>query len=136
MYGASAAYITDEVGRLLIVKPNYRDYWHLPGGMIDAGETPAEACRRECLEELGRRVQVGKLLCCEFRKATATKAETAQFIFACEFVDDVPIRLQTDELEACRFLPVAEALRLLGERTVRRLEHIRQGENVYLETRW
>ena len=70
MYGAAAVYLLNSKGQLLIVKPNYRDYWHLPGGMIEAGESPVEACKRECLEELGRRVSVGELLCYEFRKAT------------------------------------------------------------------
>lgn len=33
--------------------------WEFPGGKVEAGETPAEAAARECLEEVGVRVRVG-----------------------------------------------------------------------------
>ncbi len=31
MFGAAAALFTDAAGRVLLVKPNYRDHWSLPG---------------------------------------------------------------------------------------------------------
>ena len=34
----------------------YPDCWDLVGGHVEAGESPEEAVRRECLEELGVRV--------------------------------------------------------------------------------
>ena len=34
-------------------RANYPDCWDLPGGHVEPGETPADAARRECLEELG-----------------------------------------------------------------------------------
>ena len=37
-------------------------YWTFPGGFVDAGEDPARAAERECLEETGLRVRVVKLL--------------------------------------------------------------------------
>ena len=36
--------------------------WTLPGGFVDAGEDPARAAERECLEETGLTVQVSGLL--------------------------------------------------------------------------
>ncbi|MFF8880712.1 NUDIX hydrolase [Streptomyces flaveolus] len=51
----AAAIITDEVGRVLLVHPTYRedDSWLLPGGVVEPGEHPHVTCRREITEELG-----------------------------------------------------------------------------------
>ncbi|WP_308460893.1 NUDIX hydrolase [Streptomyces finlayi] len=51
----AAAIITDEIGRVLLVHPTYRDHgrWLLPGGVVESGEHPHVACRREITEELG-----------------------------------------------------------------------------------
>ncbi|MFC7381726.1 NUDIX hydrolase [Sphaerisporangium rhizosphaerae] len=34
---------TDDADRILLVKPNYRDYWAVPGEMADEGEPPLRA---------------------------------------------------------------------------------------------
>lgn len=44
--------------RVLLLKrsldeTNYAGYWSLPGGGIDEGETPEQAAKRECFEEMG-----------------------------------------------------------------------------------
>lgn len=51
----AAAIITDQVGRVLVVHPTYRqdDSWLLPGGVVESGEHPHVTCRREITEELG-----------------------------------------------------------------------------------
>src|SRR2546430_3056704 len=47
MFAAAAALFTSADGRVLLVKPNYRNYWSLPGGILEHGEPPHEGCRRE-----------------------------------------------------------------------------------------
>lgn len=59
---ASAAVIRDEAGRVLLVEPNYKDGWTLPGGTTEAGEDPRTGCFREVLEEVGLQVPEGRLL--------------------------------------------------------------------------
>lgn len=51
----TAAIITDQIGRVLLVHPTYRDddRWLLPGGVVEPGEHPHAACQREITEELG-----------------------------------------------------------------------------------
>ncbi|MEV0458004.1 NUDIX hydrolase [Catellatospora methionotrophica] len=61
-YAAAGVLITDEHDRLLLVKPNYRDHWAFPGGMIEAGEPPHLAAAREVAEEVGLKVELGALL--------------------------------------------------------------------------
>lgn len=61
----AGAVLRDEAGRLLLVKRGAEPAlgtWSLPGGRIEAGETPAEAAAREVLEEAGLVVEVGDLL--------------------------------------------------------------------------
>jgi 8-oxo-dGTP pyrophosphatase MutT (NUDIX family) len=38
-------------GRVLVVKPTYKPTWQLPGGVVEAGEDPKEAAKRELQEE-------------------------------------------------------------------------------------
>ena len=40
----------------MLLKNRYRNEWELPGGMIDADETPRDCAIRECFEESGNTV--------------------------------------------------------------------------------
>ena len=56
------AVIHDDAGRLLLVlrgRPPAAGTWSLPGGRVEAGESDAEAVRRELQEETGLDVEVG-----------------------------------------------------------------------------
>ncbi|MFJ5123477.1 NUDIX domain-containing protein [Kitasatospora sp. NPDC088548] len=44
---------TDLAFRLLLVQAAGLGSWHLPGGVVEAGESPLDAARREFREELG-----------------------------------------------------------------------------------
>ena len=49
---------------LLVRRVNepFRGRWTLPAGFVDAGEDPARAAERECLEETGLTVRAGHVL--------------------------------------------------------------------------
>jgi len=49
---------------LLVRRVNepFRGRWTLPAGFVDAGEDPARAAERECLEETGLKVRAGAVL--------------------------------------------------------------------------
>ncbi len=46
------ALISDETGKILVVKEN-QDFWSLPGGGVDHGESAQDCIKREIQEEIG-----------------------------------------------------------------------------------
>jgi 8-oxo-dGTP diphosphatase len=40
LYAAAAALMTDTAGHVLLVKPNYRDHWSLPGESASTASRP------------------------------------------------------------------------------------------------
>ena len=59
---AASALFRDEAGRVLLVEPTYKPVWDLPGGAVEAEESPHAACRREVREELGLDRAPGRVL--------------------------------------------------------------------------
>ncbi len=49
----SMCFIERSDGALLLVRHVYRRRWGVPGGLLERGETPSEAARRETREEVG-----------------------------------------------------------------------------------
>jgi ADP-ribose pyrophosphatase YjhB (NUDIX family) len=61
----AAAVLVEQEGRVLLVRrvnEPQRGLWTLPAGFIDAGEDPARAAERECLEETSLSVRVTRVL--------------------------------------------------------------------------
>lgn len=61
----AAAVLIEQDGKVLLVRRSVdpmRGRWTMPAGFIDAGEDPALAARRECLEETGLQVNISGLL--------------------------------------------------------------------------
>jgi 8-oxo-dGTP pyrophosphatase MutT (NUDIX family) len=52
----------DASGRLLLAQVANNDSWHIIGGAVEPGESPAEAGMRECMEEIGVPVRLTGLL--------------------------------------------------------------------------
>jgi 8-oxo-dGTP diphosphatase len=110
MYGAAAALITDPSGRVLLVKPNYRDHWSLPGGVLEDGEPPHCGCAREVAEEVGLQITVGPLLVVDWAAPNHERPRPAVFFVfdGGEVVPDADIRLQEEELDDYRFTAPGE----------------------------
>ena len=59
------AVVQDTAGRLLLIQRGHdphRGLWSLPGGRIEAGESPEEAVVREVREETGLEVAAGQVV--------------------------------------------------------------------------
>lgn len=136
-YSVSCAFATDLDGRVLIVKPSYRDHWQFIGGMVDTGETPHGACAREVREEIGLDLAVGDLLVLDWVVSHEfVAAPMTVYLFDAGVIDDPDkIRLQADELEQfCFLLPEQAASRFAEVHRARielALEARRTGRTAY-----
>ena len=116
---AANALIRDGDGRLLLVKPTYRPEWLVPGGVIEADESPYAACRREVREEIGLDLDIGRLLCVEYQTAGAERSEALVFSFdGGVLTPDHIAALVLQESELCdyQFLALGAARPLFPER--------------------
>lgn len=76
---AADCLIMDEAGRLLVLKPPYKETWDLPGGVIEQDESPWTAARREVPEELGLELNPGRLLAVDWIARIGDLTEVVAF---------------------------------------------------------
>jgi len=115
----------DEAGRMLIVKPTYKDGWEIPGGAVNANESPLAACVRETREELSLERRPRRLLTVDFTNETKQRTESLNFIFdggTLSAAEIEAIRLPEKELSEYRLLEPEEALNLLNRRLRQRVQ--------------
>jgi len=88
--GAEAAVVRE--GRLLFIRRGDDGLWALPGGLVEVGETLAEAARRELQEETGLCGRVSQLLGIFDSRLwhSQTKAQLYHAIFLVESDDNSP----------------------------------------------
>ena len=135
---SAGALIFDESGRLLLLKPNYKKHWTIPGGQVEAaGESPWEACRRETREECGLEITAGRLVCVDFLRPKLDRPGGVRFLFDCGALSDqqlAAISLQKEEIEEHRLAELNEATALLSGPLRRRVSACVVAERcVYLE---
>jgi 8-oxo-dGTP pyrophosphatase MutT (NUDIX family) len=132
------ALIFDPAGRLLVLKPNYKKGWTIPGGQIDSnGESPWEACKRETREECGLEVASGRLVCVDFRRPKPNRPGGVRLLFDCGAFTErqlATIRLQPEEIDDHRLAELTEAMALLRAPIRRRVAAALEAKRcVYLE---
>lgn len=118
---AAGALIRDGEGRVLLVKPTYKDGWDIPGGYVEPGESPAQACAREITEEIGLHRTPGRLLLVDWAPHP-DEGDKLLFLFdggtlghAGEAVPD------QDEISEARFYEPGELADLMPDRLSRRI---------------
>lgn len=133
---AAGVLFRDDAGRVLLVKPTYKDGWEIPGGYVERGESPHSAAVREVAEELGTDLDVAQLLVLDWAPHPA-EGDKLLVIFRGRTLNQADIdrlRLDTNEIAEARFFPVEQLADVMPARLARRVaEAARQDSGTYLE---
>jgi ADP-ribose pyrophosphatase YjhB (NUDIX family) len=116
---AAGALFFDAGGRVLMVVPTYKDYWDIPGGYVETGESPLQAASREVREELGITPTLGRLLAVDWAPNDAEGDKVLYLFDGGELCSEAleNIRFQAEELQDVRFVDPSE----IAQRTIPRL---------------
>jgi 8-oxo-dGTP diphosphatase len=117
--------LRDHQSRILLVKPNYKPGWDLPGGMVEANEPPLDALRRELSEELGLRLPRYRLLCLDWVPPHDPWDDQLALIFDGGLLSEADrnhLSLRDKELADLQFFEEAQLGELIRPRLWRRLQ--------------
>ncbi|MEL6984405.1 MAG: NUDIX hydrolase [Actinomycetota bacterium] len=95
----------------VLLAANDRGEWELPGGRLEAGETPAGCVAREVAEETGLAVEVTDLIDTWVYEPLPGR-EVLIVTYGCVPFDSVPSVIRSDEHLAVEFLAIDELDRL------------------------
>ncbi len=124
----ASAICRDVAGRVLVVKPTYRDGWLLPGGAGNHGESPRVTAIREVFEEVGVLVDCIRLLAVDFlagKDGPSPKPDLVQQVFdggVLEVADIARIALAPGEIASHAFVEAGDAVQMLRPNQRRLLE--------------
>ena len=116
--------IRDEQDRILLVDPNYKPDWDLPGGMVEANEPPHLAAQREIEEELGLEIEISVVLCVDWVSPHEAWDDSLAFVFDGGRLTPTQSEKITlgKELDSFRFCPSREAAESLRPYVWRRAQ--------------
>jgi ADP-ribose pyrophosphatase YjhB (NUDIX family) len=121
---AAGVLITDDADRVLLLQPSYKPTWEIPGGIVEEGESPRAAARREVREELGLEREIGSLLVMDWVSAVPPRTEGLVFVYDGGRLADAEARailLGRAEVNAYGFVDIDGAVGLASERLERRI---------------
>lgn len=137
--GAGALFV-DELDRVMLVEPTYKDYWELPGGVVEADESPYAAAVREVHEELGLTVALGRLLVADWVPSGLYPGDGVMFVYDGGLLSadqTAAINLQADELRSWAWCDDADVANRLPDVLARRAAAARRARTesatAYLE---
>jgi len=113
---AADCLLTDGAGRLLVLDPPYKGTWDIPGGMVEADESPWRAAQREVREEVGLDIEPGDLLVVDWKSRDGDFTEVVALLFdgghlATREIDAMVV--DPSEVRGYRFVELEEAEKLL-----------------------
>jgi 8-oxo-dGTP diphosphatase len=132
--------MTDPSGLVLLVEPVYKADWEIPGGAVEADESPRAATIRELGEELGLAVTPGRLLVVDWVPPREGRTEGLMLLFDGGILtpdQTGTIRLPPEELRSWAWCDQQQAEQrlsaLLARRVAAALEARTDGGAAYLE---
>lgn len=78
---AAGVLFYDADGRVLLVETSYKPNWEIPGGAVEAHETPWATAQREVAEEVGFEEPIGRLVVIDYIPEEGVMPEGLAFIF-------------------------------------------------------
>ncbi|MFF2251516.1 NUDIX domain-containing protein [Streptomyces sp. NPDC058142] len=136
---AAGVLFFDAEGRVLMVEPTYKDYWEIPGGYVETGESPLQAAVREVEEELGITPPVGSLLAVDWAPSTGEGDKVLYIFDGGQLTPEslAVVTLQADELKDLAFLSPDEVngrtIPRLARRILAAVEARSKSTPIYLE---
>jgi 8-oxo-dGTP diphosphatase len=121
---AAGALFRDATGRVLLVDPTYKVTWDLPGGAVEAEESPHAACRREVGEELGLDRPPGRVLAVDWVPSRPERPEGLIVVYdggVLSAEEISAIAVPGDELAGFAFVPKDEVPALVTPLLARRI---------------
>ncbi len=134
------ALIFDKQKRILLVKPEYKDYWSQPGGVVEKNESPRAALIRETKEEIDLDVELNRLLSIGYfqKDITGQVFDAVHITFLAKLINNRDFNFNDGEIEDLKWATLSEAKGLLNERGHKRLQAALRGlaDNtvIYYET--
>jgi 8-oxo-dGTP pyrophosphatase MutT (NUDIX family) len=126
--------------RVLLVEPTYKDRWEVPGGVVEADESPYAAAARELTEELGLVIAPGRLLVVDWVAPRDGRTEGIMFVYDGGTLDPATaagIVLPDGELRGWAWSTPEQAdtrlLPVLARRVAAARQAVRDGGTRYLE---
>ncbi|TSC55959.1 MAG: NUDIX hydrolase [Parcubacteria group bacterium Gr01-1014_18] len=122
--GAAALFIKKEQGhdKILLVLSEGKDYWTLPGGVVEDRESPEDGCIREVKKEVGLAIKNPPFLGVGYQSRDTE--DSLHFIFFGGFLDDKQvkrIKLQPGEILEYKLATLPESKKLVPDRLYQRL---------------
>lgn len=121
---AAAVVFGDGAGRVLLVEPTYKPCWEIPGGCVEANESPFDAAVREVEEELGLVVKPGRLLVVDWVPPCEARTEGIMFVFSGGVLSAAVVaefRLPPEELRSWAWCTLAEVEERMSPLLARRV---------------
>ena len=137
---AAGVLFRDKAGRVLLLEPSYKPNWEIPGGAVEADESPWATATRELAEELGWERPPGRLLVVDYVRPQDSRPEGVVFVFDGGVLDETDLMgmVFTDgEILSAGFHGLDDARRkvkpMLADRLAVALQAVMQGATALCE---